>query len=302
MTRPTILIVDDMPINIQILARALQSTCQIKIATDGAKALEIARSEQRPDLILLDIEMPQMDGYKIIKKLKSNPQTSNIPVIFITIRDDAEDESKGLNMGAVDYITKPFRLPVVRARIKTQLALKRKTDILEEMVSLDGLTNIPNRRRFDEIAKKEWKRAARNGSPLSLAMIDIDWFKNFNDCYGHASGDDCLKAVADKLKNTLERPADSVARYGGEEFAAVLPKTDAHGVKIIAEKIRSDIESLGIPHSASKICNCVTVSVGAATMLAQKNGSVATLIEAADRMLYEAKEGGRNQSCCIDLR
>ena len=297
---PTILIVDDMPINIQILARALKATYGIKIATRGEKALEIAAGENPPDLILLDIMMPEMDGYEVIRRLKGDEATRNIPVIFITVRDKVTDESKGFDLGAVDYITKPFQLPVVQARIRTHIELKRKTDMLEQLVSLDGLTAIPNRRRFDEGIKKEWKRAVRSGSPLSVAMIDIDHFKKYNDHYGHTRGDDCLKAVAHCLQSSLERPADMVARYGGEEFVAILPETDHKGAKLLSDKMRRDIEDLGIPHLMSETVGQVTVSIGAASEIPIKGQSYLQLLETADQQLYQAKTAGRNRVACAE--
>ena len=293
---PGILIVDDMPINIQILARSLKSDYRIRIATSGAKALEIAGSEDPPDLILLDILMPEMDGYAVIKALKEDDKTRNIPVIFITVQDKVEDESAGFELGAVDYITKPFHLPVVKARIKTHMNLKRKTDMLEKLALLDGLTNIPNRRRFDEVIEKEWKRAQRNTSPLTLMIIDIDFFKAFNDQYGHACGDDCLCSVAAALVDSLDRPGDFVARYGGEEFAVVLPETSEKGARTMAEKLRAKVRELNINHQNSSVEPFVTVSIGAATAIPQQGlPSRPSFFETADQMLYEAKSKGRNQ-------
>ena len=292
---PGILIVDDMPINIQILARSLKSDYRIRIATSGLKALEIARSNDPPDLILLDILMPEMDGYEVIKALKRNSRTRNIPVIFITVRDKVEDESTGFEMGAVDYITKPFHLPVVKARIKTQMELKRKTDMLERLASLDGLTNIPNHRRFSEVAKKEWRRAQRSVIPLTFLMIDIDFFKSFNDCYGHACGDDCIRSVAATLEKNLERPGDFVARYGGEEFAVVLPETSEKGARLMAEKLRSEVQGLNIRHQDSSVAPYITISIGCATAIPQKDLTAVALVKAADKMLYQAKNEGRNQ-------
>ncbi len=293
---PGILIVDDMPINIQILARSLKSDYRVRIATNGAKALEIAGSDDPPDLILLDIVMPGMDGYAVIKALKEDDKTRNIPVIFITVRDKVEDESTGFELGAVDYITKPFHMPVVKARIKTHMNLKRKTDMLEQLALLDGLTNIPNRRRFDEVLEKEWKRAQRNTSPLTLMMIDIDCFKAFNDLYGHSRGDDCLCSVATALVDSLERPGDFVARYGGEEFAVVLPETPEKGAWTMAEKLRMKVQELNIAHENSPVAPCITVSIGAATAIPQQGlPTRSALLETADQMLYEAKSKGRNQ-------
>ncbi len=293
--KQSILIVDDMPINIQVLAGTLKTAYPLKIATNGKKALEIALSEDPPDLILLDIMMPEMDGYEVIRQLKRNNRTKSIPVIFITAMAEVEDETKGLAMGAVDYIVKPFQLPIVKARIKTHLALKYKSDLLEKLASVDGLTGIPNRRMFDEVLEKEWRRAMRESGPLSLVMIDIDYFKPYNDNYGHASGDECLSRVARALHESLNRAADLICRYGGEEFAAILPGTDAEGAAAIAEKIRLNIEALNIPHCRSDAADHITISLGAATVIPSAEYSIKDLIEHADKMLYEAKDKGRNR-------
>ncbi len=298
--RQRILIVDDTRENIQILAEALGVGYKISVATNGEDALRIAGSEQAPDLILLDIMMPGMDGYEVCKRLKNEERTEKIPVIFITAKIRVEDETLGLEMGAVDYIAKPFSLPIVKARVKAHLELKRNRDLLENIVHLDGLTGIRNRRFFDDALANEWRRGGRRGSPLSLIMIDIDHFKKFNDTYGHIIGDDCLRQVADTLSDTVRRPADFVARYGGEEFSAVLPDTDADAARLIAELMRKRVESLEISHSGSS-AEVVTVSLGVATVVPRRSSDPEMLVQSADKMLYEAKEGGRNQVCCLAL-
>ena len=227
-SQPKILIVDDTPANIRILGDALHVEHEIIIATNGAEALRIAQTE-RPDIILLDIIMPGMDGYEVCRQLKEAQVTKNIPVIFITAKDEEEDEVKGLSLGAVDYISKPFSLPIVRMRVKNYLEMKRDRDMLESISMLDWLTGIANRRRFDEFMEIEWRSCARNSTPLSLIMIDIDYFKLYNDSHGHVMGDECLKKVARELNHSLRRPTDIVCRYGGEEFAAVMPETDTEG-------------------------------------------------------------------------
>lgn len=296
-----VLIVDDMPINIQVLAGALKDDYHVKIATNGEKALQIAFSEDLPDLILLDIMMPEMDGYEVIRRLKENAQTQNIPVIFVTAKGEVEDEQKGLEMGAVDYITKPFHPPIVKARVKTQMNLIHKTEMLEKLAALDGLTNIPNRRRFDEAFKNEWRRARRSNYPLTLIMGDIDYFKKINDNYGHTVGDNCLKRVAMRLASLLKRGSDFIARYGGEEFVMLLPEADAELAFTMSEKIRTQIEALEIEHAFSPVSDRLTLSLGAATVVPTNEDNALDLIRAADKMLFEAKEAGRNQSRCIDL-
>ncbi|NBC46604.1 MAG: diguanylate cyclase [Gammaproteobacteria bacterium] len=293
-TTASVLIVDNTPANIQLLAEALKADYRVRVATQGTKALEIARSADPPDLILLDVMMPGMDGYQVCQQLKADQATSSIPVIFVTAKSSIEDEAFGLDVGAVDYINKPFHIPVVRARVKTHLSLKLKTDLLENLAQLDGLTNIPNRRRFDLLFEQEWARLGRDQQPLALAMIDVDHFKAYNDHYGHGAGDNCLRQVAAVLRRALHRPADLVARYGGEEFVLMLPNTDAQGGCTIAERARHAVAEAGLPHADSQTADHVTVSIGVAAAAAPI-GDRALLLEAADQALYQAKRDGRNR-------
>lgn len=299
--KQTILIVDDAPANIKVLGEALKFDYHIIVATNGEKALQIAASSKPPDLILMDIIMPGMDGYEACKKLKQEEQTRNIPVVFITAKDQEEDETHGLELGAVDYITKPFSLPIVKARVKTHLELKRHRDNLEHLSACDGLTGIPNRRRFEEMFDQEWKRSIRQSRALSLVMMDIDYFKLFNDHYGHLLGDDCLKLVAETLLVTIRRPGDFVARYGGEEFVCILPETDKEGAFTVAELFRKSIDHLKMKHEKSHISDHVTISLGVATTIPKAEKAMKFLIEEADKALYQAKEAGRNRVIGSDL-
>jgi diguanylate cyclase (GGDEF)-like protein len=296
-----ILIVDDEPRNIAVLAEILKSEYKTVAAKSGPQALSRAQSDMPPDLILLDIMMPEMDGYEVCKRLKADDRTKNIPVIFVTAMSEIDDEMKGFELGAVDYITKPVQPALVRARAKTHLGLKRKTDLLERLVSIDGLTEIPNRRRFDEIVDLEWRRAQRDGQPITLMLMDIDYFKRFNDNYGHALGDECLRAVAGTLQTTLKRPADFVARYGGEEFAAVLPELNGKDAAVVAERLRDAVQGLYIRHDNSHVSAYVTLSIGVATTIPSTSSSHQELIESADTMLYHAKNSGRNQIAIVEL-
>ena len=296
--RPMILIVDDTPTNIQVLAEALCSDYRVKVATSGKAALAIANNpELRPDLILLDVMMPEMDGYEVCRLLKQNPVTQGIPVIFVTAKNDVANEEQGLRLGAVDYIVKPFRLAIVKARVQNHINLKIKTDLLETLALVDGLTGISNRRRFDEALDNEWKRAQRSGSALAMIMADIDNFKAYNDNYGHSAGDQCLKAVAKALANSLNRPSDMMARYGGEEFVAVMPDTDLEGAHLLAERWRTNVAELALPHQYSNAEGHVTISVGYASLKPTQFQSPMELLEMTDKMLYQAKEQGRNQVC-----
>lgn len=290
----TILIVDDDKINVMMLESRLSVDYQIIIAYSGTAALQMAE-QHSPDLILLDIDMPDMSGFDVCVQLKSNQFTQNIPVVFVTGRGQVENEVRGLGCGAVDYITKPFVWEIVCSRVKTQVELKRKTDILESYVNIDGLTSIANRRRFDDFLFHEWERAIRSNKEIALIMMDVDYFKRYNDCYGHSKGDDCLIQVAASLQSVMKRTVDLVARYGGEEFVAVLPATDKQGAILVAEKIRSSIESLNIPHEQSDVAGCVTLSLGVACLLPHSGENSLLLINAADAALYQAKQHGRNQ-------
>ena len=300
-SQSTILVVDDQPANIRVLGEALKDDYQIKMARSGEKAIEIANSDTPPDLILLDIIMPELDGHEVCKILKNNSKTEKIPIIFITAKNQEEDETKGLELGAVDYITKPFSIPIVKARVKTHVELKKHRDILEDLSTLDGLTGIPNRRKFDEFIDIEWRRAVRGAYPLSLIMIDIDHFKLFNDNYGHGAGDECLKKVASSLYSSARRPADFVARYGGEEFVAILPESSLEQAKFFAERIRYNIEELNIVHDFSLTAKKITISLGSATIVPTLKNSYQLLVKSADNALYKAKSEGRNRIESVNL-
>lgn len=296
-----ILIVDDEPINIKALHAVLGDEYNLVFATSGEMALEMACNDPQPDLILMDIVMPGLDGFDVCVQLKQDVRTRHIPVIFLTAKRETSEEAKGLELGAVDYVRKPFSPPIIRARIRNHLELKKNRDLLENLSATDGLTGIPNRRRFDEVFAQEWHRASRTSSPLSIIFADIDHFKNYNDTYGHVSGDDCLRSVARALRSSLSRPADFVARYGGEEFIALLPETAEHGCRYLAELFRVNVSELRIPHTASPVADHVTVSLGAATCISATSCDRSSLIKEADKQLYRAKSAGKNcvRSCLV---
>jgi diguanylate cyclase (GGDEF)-like protein len=293
---PTVLVVDDEPSNVQALAKLVKGDARVQVANNGEKALALAAGDSPPDLILLDIQMPDIDGYEVCRRLKADPATSEIPVIFVTARDTASDEERGLLLGAVDYIAKPFYPAIVRARVRTHLELKRKTDLLERIAWIDGLTSTPNRRYFDDQLDKERRRAQREGHPLSVVMMDVDHFKAYNDHYGHGAGDECLQQVAQAVSRTAARPSDLVARYGGEEFVALLPGTDSAGAAELAERFRAAVADRAIPHAYSSTAEVVTLSLGVATW-APDAGDIpaAELVKMADEALYSAKAAGRNR-------
>ncbi len=289
---PKILVVDDQPVNLQFIAHIFAGSYQVFTAESGQLALDMCHTTL-PDLILLDIMMPEMDGFEVCKRLKTNPATRDIPVIFITAHSDEASETRGLDLGAVDFISKPVNPAVVRARVKTHLTVKLQSDLLRRLVFLDGLTGVFNRRYFDQQLAIETARASRTGQPLALIMLDVDFFKRFNDRYGHQEGDDCLFQVAHTLKENLRRPADLVARYGGEEFVCLLPDTNFEQAMAVAHELESRVRQKTIAHADSDVTNVVTISLGVAACDALTPAKSEALLAAADRQLYEAKHQGR---------
>jgi diguanylate cyclase (GGDEF)-like protein len=298
--RPKLLVVDDQPVNIQVLYQAFSKDHQLFMATSGEQALALCASQQ-PDLVLLDVMMPVMDGYEVCARLKANPLTRDIPVIFVTAHDDEAAEARGLDAGAVDFIAKPINPKIVRARAKTHITLKLQSDLLRSWAYIDGLTGVHNRRYFDEQLTAEWGRAMRNKTALSVVMLDVDFFKRYNDRYGHQAGDDCLRRVASSIKQGLKRPADQVARYGGEEFVCLLPDTDLAGALQVAQFVGQQVMEQQIEHADSSAAAVVTVSLGVCSKPAQANGSALALLGQADAQLYAAKSGGRNRTCGVEL-
>lgn len=294
--KPRLLVVDDQPINIQVMYQAFAGDYQVFMATNGEQALAICKNNP-PDLVLLDVVMPGMDGFEVCARLKADEATSHIPVIFVTAHNDASEETHGLSVGAVDFIAKPVNPAVVRARVKTHLTVKLQSDVLRKLVFLDGLSGVFNRRYFDQQISIEWGRSKRNNSPLSLILLDVDFFKLYNDHYGHQAGDDTLRMIAVTLKNALRRPADLVARYGGEEFACVLPETSFEDAMHLAAELERQIRAKAIPHATSPIHKDVTVSLGVATREGNTDGDTPMLIGLADNQLYRAKHTGRARVC-----
>lgn len=292
--KPTILIVDDMTTNLIILSDILKDEYNIKIAKTGTKALEIVHSQDNIDLILLDIEMPDINGYEVLKKLKNSDKTKNIPIIFVTAKSSEEDEEYGLNLGAIDYITKPYSKSIVKIRIKNQINLKLKTDLLEQLSMYDGLTNIKNRRFFDESFERIYNKSRRDSSNFALIMIDIDYFKPYNDNYGHGQGDVALKKVANSLQNSLKRANDLVARYGGEEFVVLIQDIDEQGLEKIAKNILESINNLQITHEYSKISSHLTISMGIAYYNSNNDIPKLKILMEADENLYKVKNSGKN--------
>ncbi|HEU4623037.1 MAG TPA: diguanylate cyclase [Burkholderiaceae bacterium] len=290
--RPRLLVVDDQPVNIQALYQVFAADYQVFMATNGPQALAICR-EKHPDLVLLDVVMPDMDGYEVCRQLKIDIETRSTPIIFVTAHHDEAVETRCLDAGGVDFISKPINPKVVRARVRTHIELKTQSDLLRRMAFVDGLTGVFNRRYFDEHLAVELRRCARNGSPLSLILIDVDFFKRYNDFYGHQAGDDCLRRVAATLKSNLRRPGDLVARYGGEEFACILADTPLENGVAVAQALEKKVRALGLEHAESDVERVVTISAGVAQWAAGDSIDAASLVALADIQLYVAKRSGR---------
>jgi len=310
-----ILLVDDDPGAIQLMGRILMGEGAVRFATSGADALRLA-SGTVPDLILLDAEMPDMSGFEVCAALKADPSLVDVPIIFVTSHRDEAFEVAGFAAGAVDFIAKPVNPQLVVVRVRSQLRVKRMADELRLTATVDVLTGIPNRRRLNETLEREWLRSRRSREPLALVLVDVDFFKLYNDRYGHPAGDACLHQVAQALTRACLRPGDLVARYGGEEFALVLPQTPPLGAQFVARRILDAVETLGIHHQSSTVASHVTVSAGiacydeasgairvaAANSAAWNQDCIRRFLVAADAALYLAKRSGRGRACVVDAR
>jgi len=286
--KPCVMIVDDGAIHRQVLSALLSDEFDVVEVDDGNRALVMAVNRQ-PDLILLDMVLKGTSGEAVLRSIKEHGLTRNIAVMIISSKDALQDEEQGLAWGACDYIIKPFHPGIVRARVRNALKMVQQRKLLEQLAHLDGLTSLPNRRKLEMTMQDEWERALRLKQPLSMLILDVDHFKRFNDTYGHASGDEVLRAVG-RTMQTLLRPSDLAARLGGEEFVLLLPETDMEGAKGVAERLRHSIEMISLPQLGR-----VTASMGGVTVVPEADTDMNAALEEADRMLYQAKEGGRNQ-------
>lgn len=292
--RAVILIVDDEILNVEIIYAALGDDYEISFATSGEEALEVARLTQ-PDLVLLDVVMPGMQGFEVCQRLKEDPLLADIPVIFTTGLGNVEDEVRGLSLGAIDYVTKPIQPMILRNRVRNHIELKQLRDRLALMAVTDALTGLHNRRKLDGLLSSAVNTPAAEGSWLSIIMIDVDFFKQFNDTYGHETGDRCLHMVASALSRAMRQASGYTARYGGEEFACVLPGSDLERAMEIAGDIRRHVGQLAIPHEGSQVQPHVTISMGVAAALIRAGMQPGLWIRAADQQLYLAKAAGRDQ-------
>ncbi|MCJ8267883.1 MAG: diguanylate cyclase [Psychrosphaera sp.] len=294
-TKPNVLIVDDEKSNLKILSEILKEEANVLIAKNGVQA--VAKAKQlRPTLILLDVVMPEMDGFAVITALKNDERTHSIPVIFITGLRDVDNEEKGFSLGACDYIQKPFHASIVKARVKLHLQLARQCQLLEQLANIDPLTGLANRRKFDQVLELEWLSARRDKSTLSILMIDIDFFKPYNDNYGHPAGDDIIVHVAQTLREQFGRPRDFVGRYGGEEFVVILPNTPGDSVPEKMKSCCAAVSEMALKHEYSSVDSVITISAGGVSCLASLDITAQQAVEAADANLYLAKGSGRNQA------
>jgi diguanylate cyclase (GGDEF)-like protein len=295
-----ILIVDDSAVQAAQLKGILTDEYDVSVAQTAEDGLRRASSESY-SLILLDVVMPGMDGFTLLKKLQEEIITQNVPVILITSLSDVENEQYGLVLGAVDYITKPFHAPIVKARVNTHIKLYNYRRQVEQQSMTDQLTGIANRRRYERYSIAKWHEAARLQVPFSICMFDIDKFKIYNDTFGHPAGDKVIAAVAKTVSARLQRGTDFFARYGGEEFVAISTGDSSEKFFAHLKKIRQAVEALHIPHDPS-VSKWVTISAGGVTALPTMESTYASYLKIADTMLYDAKKHGRNQVVWADER
>ncbi|MCL1992922.1 MAG: diguanylate cyclase [Spirochaetes bacterium] len=305
----SILVVEDDNATIMMLTNSLSPEYTVFAAKTGKNAISAAE-KYKPDIILLDVLMPDdvLDGYGILGSLKKSEITKDIPVIFVTGLDSNEDEAKGLSMGAADYIAKPFSADNIKLRIAKQIKMSEQMREAEHLSKTDQLTNLPNRRGLEERLNVEWLSAIREHQPISLLIIDVDKFKNYNDAYGHPQGDMALKALGRCLRNSIKRPRDFAGRWGGEEFLLILPGTNAQGAATFAESLREQVQEMEVPAS-EEMAQKITISIGVSTADnppakdgapdkgKTEGGTMEGFIAEADKALFIAKKSGRNKIC-----
>ena len=293
-----ILIVDDSVVQAARLKAILEDEYDITVAQKAEDGLRWA-SDENFSLILLDVMMPGMDGFTLLKKLQEEIITQSVPVILITSLSGVADERRGLVLGAVDYITKPFDPLIVQARVNTHVKLYRYRRQIERQSLTDQLTGVANRRGYEQRSAVMWSEAIRLGVPISICMFDIDRFKVYNDTFGHPAGDKVIAAVAQTAASYLQRSTDFLARYGGEEFVALVMGGSSQKIFGYLQKIRLQVENLRISHNPS-VAQWVTVSIGGVTVIPERGNDYDFYVKIADTMLYDAKKSGRNRVVWAD--
>jgi len=283
------------------LVSLLSPLYQVERVDRGQDAINRAsQADTRPDLVLLSIDLPDLSGYSVLKYLKNQDKTSRMSVILITSSDsDAEEE--GLKLGALDYIVRPFNESLVKARVRNYIDFAKYRRMLEELVNIDSLTGIANRRCLDRTLMREWRRCMRAQASFGLVMIDIDDFKSYNDHYGHAAGDEAMAKVAQLLEKQLNRSGDLLAHYGGGEFCLLVPQTELEGLEKITQLLCSAVRSANIEHAESKVAPYLTISIGAVVIVPEADMVIEKFIQAADHLLYEVKLAGKNDYRCVAL-
>ncbi len=310
---PKVLIVEDSKVTISVLNTYLENMgiTQIFKAESGEQAMALYRKE-RPDIILLDIQLPDIDGFSIAQQVRKLEQKDDwTAIIFLTGMSKDEDLARGINVGGDDYLTKPVSSVVLEAKVRAmQRLLKMQRELvkvtrelnvanaeLQRLSTTDALTGIANRRALNDFLSREWRRCSRIKKQMSLVMLDIDFFKLYNDKYGHQAGDDCLRSVAEQILRAAPRGTDMAARYGGEEFMLVLSETNADGAVWIAERVRQMVADLKVIHYATP-SKQVSVSCGVVTVLPESGRTLEVFLKSVDAALYQAKRGGRDQVVC----
>jgi diguanylate cyclase (GGDEF)-like protein len=317
----SILLVDDDPTVVRVLSHILNGIEPLRFATSGRMALKLAR-ESTPDLVLLDVDMPELSGFEVCKEFKSDPTLSQVPIIFITSHESPQLETVGLQLGAVDFISKPPHASLVLARVRTYQRLKMLSDTLRNAVTMDFLTGAVTRRQLEKALTQEWLRAGRSAAPLSLLLVDIEGFTAYNAEFGEEKGDACLQGVADTLRSVAHRPIDVLGRYAGGKFALLLPATDTEGASTVAQRAIDAVGGLQIPHAASTGKGQITLSVGGACLGSSRSSATDTganqqtmlegavaddlaspddLIQAAERALKGARSAGGHQARVVDI-
>ena len=297
--QPTVLLAADSAEEIELVGEQLQQDFNVLFARSGQQAISLATESDQIDMVIADVDLSDVDGYEVCARLKAQFSRENMPIILLGCADEKEVE-RGLDIGASDYILKPFSLTATLTRIKRHLELKVKTDLLSELAALDGLTCLSNQAAFAERLDVEWRRGVRDYHPLSLLQINLDKFNAFNEEYGYGVGDECLRKVAAAMDASCSRAADMVARLGSDEFAAILPGNDLNSALTVAERICMAVKQLGITNSFTP-SGSVTVSIGVATVEPSQDGHYQQLLDEAEEMLFRSRQLGGDQAQGITL-